>query len=136
MYRYGIFMYLVVCLCRGQNCHAICSLKSCPPLGCKDSNGKIWKHGQTFTADDGCNQCTCFCNERECNAACSLKSCPPLGCKDSNGKIWKHGQTFTADDGCNSCTCNCDEQECHAKCTRMMCLPGCKDSNGTIAVQL
>lgn len=75
----GILVIVVLCICAGIAAFLYARQLNQPPVDSSPNarceyNGKSYRVGETFTADDGCNTCSCGENGM---AACTLKFCAP-----------------------------------------------------------
>lgn len=87
--------------------------------GC-DYAGKHYAMGSSFSASDGCNQCSCTDGGQ---VACTAKACAPNDGCDYAGKHHDVGSTFASLDGCNQCTC---ENDGSVSCTLRACSDSCE----------
>uniref|UniRef100_A0A0L8H637 VWFC domain-containing protein n=1 Tax=Octopus bimaculoides TaxID=37653 RepID=A0A0L8H637_OCTBM len=85
-------------------------------------NGRTYVFGETFTAEDKCNECSC---KRKGAVICTKKPvCSPSISEISvkchyNGKTYNIGVTFDAADKCNKCTC---KAKGNVDCTTNICV--------------
>jgi hypothetical protein len=87
-----------------------------PKYGCADGGGgypycaymnRIYRIGDSFRAEDGCNDCSCSYGGIQCtDKACYLPDAAvaPGTCQYA-GMVYKSGDGFVADDDCNKCSC-------------------------------
>merc|ERR1719158_2629260 len=43
--------------------------------GCKTTDGRTYKSGESFTCPDGCNTCICSCSARACGITSTKMGC-------------------------------------------------------------
>jgi hypothetical protein len=77
----------------------------------------VYKVGESFPANDGCN--TCVCEEN------GVVACTEMWCGEQcvyNDQSYLVGESFPAGDGCNTCTCR---ENGAVACTKMYCPAQC-----------
>jgi len=107
-----------ICLPVGNACTRLAACMPKPENHdrlCIDDHGILYKPGEQYTIDAGCN--SCWCNKR--GPFCTSKLCVMKEeCVNGDGEVMAEGESWLLADGCNTCICG----EIGPYCTGMKCM--------------